>query len=101
MKGIFILGYGIKEIDVENTLEALQEVVDGCIETVPILPGEAVMIVNEEGKFRGMTVNAIASVVSGRHIVGPALIVGVNGEEFTDVPAKVKRIVRVRHGDPL
>lgn len=101
MKGIYILDYKVKYIDVENTLEALQEVVDGYIETVPILPGEAVMIVNEEGRLRGMAVNTIASIVSNRHIVGPALIVGVDGEEFTDVSEKVKRIIRVRYGGSL
>ena len=101
MKGLFLLGFSVKQIDIENTLDALQEVVDGYIETVPILPDEAVMIVNEEGRLRGMPVNTIASIVSGRQIVGPAFIVGVDGEEFTDVPDKVRRIIKVRYGGPI
>lgn len=101
MKGLFIVDLKVKPVDIENTLEALQKAVDGYIETVPILPGEAVMIVNEEGRLREMPVNVVASIVSGKHIVGPALIVGVDGEEFTDIPEKVKRIVKIRYGGPI
>ena len=84
-------GTSVREIDIENTLEALQEAVFGYIETITLVPDRAVMIVNEEGRIRGMAVNPAASTVSGIPVVGPALIVGVDGEEFCDVPEEIVR----------
>ena len=49
------------------------------------------MIVNEEGLLRGMAANQAASDFAGIQIVGPALIVGVDGEEFSDVPEEIVR----------
>ena len=86
MKALKLEGRSVSEIEIENTLEALQAVVDGHIETIGIVPGEAVMIVNEEGRLRDMTPNPIASAFAGIDIVGPALIVGVDEDDFTDVP---------------
>ncbi len=86
MKALLIDAVEVKEIDIENTLEALQKAVDGYVEVVKLLPEQAVMIVNEDGHSRGLGVNLIASSVANTLIVGTALIVGVNGEEFTDVP---------------
>ena len=48
MKALKIEKNRIAEIDIENTLEALQAEVDGYIETVTLVPDQAVMIVNEE-----------------------------------------------------
>ena len=84
-------GTSVREIDIENTLEALQEAVFGYIETITLVPDRAVMIVNEEGRIRGMAVNPAASAASGIPVVGPALIVGVDGEEFCDVPEEIVR----------
>ena len=91
MKALKLEGTSIREVDIENTLEALQEAVFGYIETITLAPGRAVMIVNEEGRIRGMAVNPAASAVSGIPVVGPALIVGVDGEEFCDVPEEIVR----------
>lgn len=96
MKGLFILGYRIKEIEVENKLEALQDVVDGYIEQITLIQGKAAMLVNEEGRLRGMPSNTLASLVAGISIVGPALLLGVNGEEFCDISEEIKRFVRIR-----
>lgn len=52
------------------------------------------MIVNEEGLLRGMSPNPIASLAAGTQIVGPAVVVGVDGDEFTDVPEDVERCIR-------
>ena len=70
-------------IDVENTLEALQEKVGGYIETVTVAPN-ACIICNEEGRLRGMPYNMI---IRGVPFVGPILVVGVDGEDYCDVPA--------------
>ena len=86
MKALKLEGKAHEVIEIENTLEALQKVVGGYIETVRLRVGNAVMIVNEEGLLLGLPYNTLASGFAGQPIVGTALIVGVNGEEFTDIP---------------
>lgn len=103
MRAIKILQAGGSEyIDIPNTLEALQKEVGGYIETVTLSPG-CVMIVDEEGRLKDKPFNRKASDLSGVDIVGDALIVGVEGEEFTDVPEDIIRILAhlfdVRGGD--
>jgi hypothetical protein len=95
MKALKIEGCTVVPVDIENTLEALQAAVDGYIETVKLVPGRAVMIVNEEGLLRGMPHNITASLAAGTQIVGPAIVIGVDGEEFTDVPADIAQCIRV------
>ena len=95
MKALRLEGLiGVAEVNIENTLEALQRAVCGYIECLPLIPDRAVMIVNEEGRLRGMAPNIAASRVAGMMIVGPALIVGVDGEEFADVPEDVVRLIK-------
>lgn len=66
----------------DNTLEELQNIVCGYIEVVD-LSSDAVMIVNEDGKITNMEPN----FTYGKDlIVGPAIILGTHGEDFTDVP---------------
>lgn len=91
MKALKIEGRCITDTDIENTLDAFQEAVDGYIETVTLVQGRAVMIVNEEGLLRGMAPNPAASMIAKTKIVGPALIVGVDGDEFTDFPAEIRQ----------
>lgn len=98
MKAIRIERSGVSEINVENTLEALQAQVNGYIETVPLIPRLAVMIVNEEGRLHQMPPNILASAIAGVKIMGPAIVVGVGGDEFTDVPAEVARHIMARFG---
>lgn len=86
MKALKLEGRKHEVIDIENTLEALQNAVGGYIETVRLRVDNAVMIVNEEGLLLGLPFNAVASALAGQTIVGVALVVGVRGEEFTDVP---------------
>lgn len=94
MKALRLEDRSIITADIENTLEALQAAVDGYIESVTLIPDKAVMIVNEEGLLRGMTPNPIASAVANTQIVGPAVVVGVDGEDFTDIPEDVERCIR-------
>lgn len=70
-------------IDIDNTLAALQREVEGYIEVIT-LPYGAALICNEEGRILGLPDNGR---VCGVDVVGTVLIVGVNGEEFCDVPA--------------
>lgn len=68
-------------IEIPNTQEALQEKVGGNIETVTFAE-DACVICNEEGRLMGLPFNL---TFLGRSFVGPVLIVGVEGEDFTDI----------------
>lgn len=68
-------------IDVENSLEALQLEVDGWIETVTFAEDDCV-ICNEEGRIQGLPFNL---ELMGVLFFGTILIVGVDGENFTDL----------------
>lgn len=68
--------------DIPNTLEELQATVGGCIEAVTFAT-DAAVICNEEGRMLGMPHNVC---FWGHDFVGPILIVGVDGEEFSDLP---------------
>ena len=68
-------------IDVENSLEALQREVDGWIETVTFAE-DACVICNEEGRIQGLPFNL---ELMGILFFGTILIVGVDGENFTDL----------------
>lgn len=67
---------------VPNTLEAMQEIVDGYIETYPIAKN-LVIICNEEGKLLGLDYNC---KIAGEYFVGTLIFAGVDGEEFDDAP---------------
>ena len=60
--------------EIENTLTALQALVGGYIETVR-LSKSIVIVINEEGRLRGMAPNVLG-------LVGPMVCVGVADEEF-------------------
>lgn len=84
---MLIKGYLVHAVDVANELHALQYAVGGQIETIS-LRDEGVMLVDREGMQHGRAYNALASLVAETGIFGDALIVGADGDDFTDVPAK-------------
>jgi len=67
---------------IENTLDKLQEIVGGYIETVT-LATDLTVICNEEGRLLGLAHNCR---IQGYDFVGPIIFAGVEGEEFADVP---------------
>ena len=73
----------------ENTLEAFQEAVGGWIETVTLCT-DLVLIVNEEGRIRGLPYN---TTICGCQLYGPVLAVGVKGDEFASLKAAHVRTV--------
>lgn len=80
----------------EPTLEQLQTLVDGYIETVPATYG--VLIVNEEGKMYPLPYNANATALmryQGRdYIVGDAVLCLAVGDTLTGFPLRqASRIV--------
>ena len=78
---------------IHNELHALQRLVDGYIEVCPIVE-DMVMIINEEGKLRGLPKNFWMEVI-GDYIVGTAVFVGVDGDEFDDVPVTLSDLYSV------
>lgn len=72
-------GKGWKVAEIENTLEALQQGVGGKLEAVT-LASDACILCNEEGRLLGMPYNI---TICGVSFVGPLLIVGIAGEDFT------------------
>lgn len=74
-------------LEKENRLEWMQKQVGGYIETIS-LPDDFVMIIDEEGKIKGLPLNHSASRIAVKFghlkdlIVGDALILKENGEEF-------------------
>ena len=77
--------------DIPNTLEELQATVGGRIETVT-LAADAAVICNEEGRLLGLPHNCR---FLGVDFVGPILVVGIAGDEFTDLdPAAMGMLLR-------
>ena len=68
-------------IEVENSLVALQTVVGGYIETVTVTE-DVCLICNEEGILLRLEPQKIL----GRTFFGNVLLVGTEGDEFTDIP---------------
>lgn len=67
--------------EVTNDLKTFQELVGGYIETVRF-DEHSELLCNEEGKLQGLPVNF---PLWNDVIVGTAVIVGTDGEDFTDV----------------
>ena len=76
-----------EEIEIENSLEALQEQVGGYIEVLPLQPG-IVIVCNEEGKLKGLEPNRGITWNHKRYdvIYGDFLICQVEEPEFVTMP---------------
>lgn len=83
-------GHPFHTIWIQNDLAALQKYVCGYIEAVTVEPG-LVVICNEDGRIFNMAFNC---AVCGISFVGPILIVGTDGEEFTDAPEWAEEFLR-------
>ena len=77
-----------RHVWISNSLKALQNNVDGYIETVTLIepydgnPG-LVVIANEEGIPLGLEYN---TDIYGYKLYGTIIMCGVEGDEFTDLP---------------
>jgi len=70
--------------NISNTLRNFQRIVDGPIETIPLIDG-SILIVNEEGKLRKLQKNFTIGLPPFIDvIVGTAIVVGTNGENLCD-----------------
>lgn len=70
---------------IPNTLEALQEIVGGYIETFRVST-DLTIICNEEGRLLGLPYNF--TILGRVSFVGTVVFAGVNGDEFCDVPSE-------------
>ena len=75
-------GHEAYETFVPNTLEGLQSIVGGYIETVSFA-ADMVVICNEGGRLIGLPHNCS---IAGVDFCGPILLVGIKGEHFCDFP---------------
>lgn len=72
--------------NISVTLKNLQNIVGGPIETVAC-GGSSVIICNEEGKNKGLEPNFIIGTAPLQDVVvGDAIVIGVDGEDFCDLP---------------
>lgn len=74
-------GWAPEIVEIPDELENYQRIVDGYIECLR-WDDDHVLIVNEEGKLRGLDKNFR---YGGDIIVGTAIWIGVDGEDFTDI----------------
>ena len=74
---------------ISPTLENLQKHVEGPIQAVPF--GGFTILCNEEGKLRGLPKNChIGCFPYWTMFVGTIIVVGTDGEDFTDAPIDFK-----------
>ena len=78
----------VREIEVENTLEALQGRVGGYIQTVDLNNG-LIAICNEDGKLEELPPVALLISPDGGiaydALCGPVVVCRAKGDEFTDI----------------
>lgn len=107
-------GFLICQHDECMDLKEMQGMVEGYIETVPTMiapnwadeKGVSIrMVVNEEGKLRGLDWNEKATMLDGHldYIAGNALIVGAKGDELIalkrSAAEKIMRVFQLEHNE--
>lgn len=77
-------GRGAEFRTVNNTLNAMMILVKGYIEVLTV-SNDMAIVCNEEGHLRNMPFNR---EMFGISLYGPIVLVGTEGEDFTDVPVE-------------
>ena len=72
--------------NITPSLENLQKIVGGYIECIP-LRDDVVILVNEYGKIQGLDFNIPHPFTNKDFLVGTLIVLGVDGDEFSDLPA--------------
>lgn len=88
-------GKRAKIVHVENELEALQKEVGGYLEAVTIADDMCVLC-DEEGWWKNAKYNCC---IDGVYYRGTVLVVGVDGEEFADIPFRSEMMMRIAQAD--
>ena len=77
-------GCAPREIEIEGTLPEYQNLVGGYIEHHTLTKGIGILF-DEEGKFKGKNPNIYLDDLYDV-VVGNVVVIGEEGEEFTEVP---------------
>lgn len=83
-------GEAWEPIEVENELKPLQQAVGGYLESFTFAE-DACVLCDEEGRLKGKPYN---TTVCGVPFVGTVLIVGVAGEDFSDLTEQMEARLR-------
>lgn len=83
-------GEAWEPIEVANELKPLQQAVGGYLESFTFAE-DACILCDEEGRLKGKPYN---TTVCGVPFVGTILIVGVAGEDFTDLTEQMEARLR-------
>ena len=87
----------VREIEIENTLEALQAHVGGYIQTVYLNNG-LIALCNEDGKLEELPPVALLLSPDGSiaydALCGPVVVCRAAGEELTDIQPGDERLMR-------
>lgn len=75
-------GKNPEPIEIDNTLETLQKLVEGYIETVSFATNMTI-VCNEEGVWNAMPFNC---TLFGHQLFGPIVFVGTRKDSFCDIP---------------
>lgn len=88
MKVIYCkIGQAPKILEIDGTLESMQSLVGGYIETYPYEYEPMVFVMNEEGKLRGLQPHRI--IASGRDIIcGDFFLIITRSSVFTSDPSE-------------
>lgn len=92
-----------KQIEIEDTLEAMQETVGGYIEEYMPFDDEIAIVCNEEGKMNGAELNRaiysddkeILDIIAGKFFIAYAPI---ESESFLSMPKDLMKNMRISSG---
>ena len=76
---------------ISNTLENLQKIVGGYIETVTVAD-DAVIICDEEGRLKRKDFNCM---ICGVAFVGTIIICGISGDDFGNIPIELSDVEKL------
>ena len=78
--------------EIDNKLHEFQKIVGGYIETVTLMDEDpqVVIICNEEGRLLDLPYNC---TINGIDFVGPIIAVGIEDDDFGDLPSSITAVV--------
>ena len=93
MRGLFKgIGQDCHSMVIPNKLDVLQQLVGGPIEVVCVMDDVA-LVCNEHGKLLGLKPNFWVNDLDD-YIVGPAIFVGTDKDDFCDINPLKERFIR-------
>ena len=81
--------------EIDNTLQAMQDLVGGCIQAIHPWKLDATLVCNEEGFIEALACNRI---VCGEPIFGTFFICWEDGDEFASLDEKLAKGLRHTYG---